>query len=259
VSTIILVLIFSSLVTGVTPPSHRSSSPNGLAVAPTIPRKADAKLLGGFASQSVNIYGGYSAEPAPMGVTDFGVGPNGPYEYSTNSSVGSAKILSLSTKNSTGSPWMSFQLNVNLQFHDGNKVYVYWVQDVAFLNTATNGVLFEDNVWNSSAVGGTMSSAGISGNGQVLQFGNEAFYGVAAGLSLPGNYVALAYPTAMTLRVNSSVSAARQPMVTFEYNDGYGWQVFDAVVFASVHQLTTMSGFVVDGVRLQPRRSLLRL
>ena len=222
------------------------------AAVPSIPRNVDAKLLNGFASQAINVFAGYSAEPAPMGLADYGLGPSGGYEYSTNSSLGSATILSLSTRNSTGSPWMTFQLNVNLQFFNAGKVFVYWVQDVANLDTANNEVYFENNVWNSSAPSGSMKAGAVSGSGAVLPSGKQNFYGAVASQSLPGNAVDLAYPVTLSLRVNSSVSGSRQPTVTFEYNDGYGWEKYDSVAFVSVHDLTSMSGFVVDGNNYNP-------
>ncbi|MDA4123612.1 MAG: thermopsin family protease [Thaumarchaeota archaeon] len=232
--------------------SNRHVNAKGPISGPLIPRKVDAKFLNGFASQSINVFAGYSQEPAPMGLADYGLGPSGAYEYSTNSSLGSASILSLSTKNSTGSPWMTFQLNVNLQFSNDGKVYVYWVQDVATLDTANNEVYFENNVWNSSVPSGSMEAGAISGDGHVVGSGNQTFYGAVANPSLPGNFVYLAYPASLNLRVNSSVSASRQPTVTFEYNDGYGWQEYDSVAFDSVHDLTAMSGFVVDGFGYNP-------
>jgi len=233
-------------------PSNRHADAKVPAVAPSIPRKVDAKLLNGLASQTINVFAAYSAEPAPMGLADYGIGPSGAYEYSTNSSLGSATILSLSTRNSTGSPWMTFQLNVNLQFDNGGKVYVYWVQDVANLDTATNEVYFENNIWNSSAPTGSMEAGAVSGDGKVLPTGKQYFYAAVANPSLTGNFVDLAYPASLSLRVNSSVSASGQPTVTFEYNDGYGWEEYDSVAFVSVHDLTAMSGFVVDGYNYNP-------
>src|ERR1700738_126472 len=59
-------------------------------------------------------YSYYKSEPAPMGIADYGFGPNGTRNYYTSSSfLGIADLSSLSAKNSTGDTTMSIQLNVN--------------------------------------------------------------------------------------------------------------------------------------------------
>ncbi|MCL5667520.1 MAG: thermopsin, partial [Candidatus Thermoplasmatota archaeon] len=84
----------------------------------------------------------YAKEPAPMGIADYGIGPGGaPYEYNSNSFEGLINISELQTYNAslTSSYYgyrygMSFQLNTVLSFILSGKTYVYWTQDVAFLN-----------------------------------------------------------------------------------------------------------------------------
>ena len=101
----------------------------------------------------VNPYSLYRSEPAPMGIADYGIGPNNsPYAYNTTSFLGVIKIGSLSVvNNNTSSRSLSFQLNVNLEFNNSGIPYVYWVQDVFFLNTSTNAISFIDNIWNMSS------------------------------------------------------------------------------------------------------------
>jgi len=200
----------------------------------------------------IDVNSGYSQEPAPMGVADYGIGPSGPYSYATNSSLGSVDVVSLSTQNSSGDPVMSMQLNVNLKFFAGGKQFVYWVQDVAEVDTSSNAIAFVDNIWNTSTSSAAMSDAGVQGSGTVAQFGSSYYYYEVAGTSLPGNNANLVYPATVEFRVNSSVDASRQPVVTFEYNDGYGWQEYDSATFTAVHQLTSLSGFVVDGFGYSP-------
>jgi Thermopsin len=207
---------------------------------------------GGPTSPPVNVYAAYSSEPAPIGVADYGVGPHGAYDYSTNSTIGSVSMTSLSATNATSSPWVSFQLNENLQFYNAGKPYVYWVQDVAILDTATNYVYFVNNIWNSSSVTATISKADISGGGQVYGNGTHAYYAVAASAFLRGNLIRLPYPAVIEFRLNSSFTSTGQPEVTFEYNDGYGWEHFDTAVFSSVHSLSALRGFVVDGFAYKP-------
>jgi hypothetical protein len=200
----------------------------------------------------VNVFGGYTKEPAPMGMADYGVGPSGAYQYSTNSSLGVVYIGSLTTQNSSGSKRMSIQLNVNLQFSNNNKQFVYWIQDIAHIDTGVSSIVFLDNVWNSSVPAGSMSAASISGNGVVAKSGSQFYYYNVASSPLPGNSIQLAYPTTFDLRVNATMSAAKQPQVKFAYNDGYGWITYDTVTFTSVNRLTALGGFVVNGFNYNP-------
>ena len=217
-----------------------------------IPRIVKTGNLEGPVNPFINIGVAYSKEPAPIGIADYGLGPSGAYQYSTNSSLGSVDIASLSARNATGYPWMSIQLNVNLKFSEGSRAFVYWVQDVADMDTSANTIFFVDNIWNSSASVAAMSDAGVQGNGTVAQVGSSYFYYDVAPVSLPGNGIDLAYPAVVEFRVNASVDVSNQPVVTFEYNDGYGWREYDSVAFTAVHQLTSMGGFLVDGFNYSP-------
>ena len=187
-----------------------------------------------------------------MGIADYGIGPSGAYEYSSNSSLGGVTIASLSTRNATGGTQVSIQLNVNLHFTANNNQYVYWVQDVAVVDTRTNLVYFLNNVWNSSRIFGATMSGGVSGNGVVRQSGSTSYYVAPAKFSAAGNEVNLKYPSQVYFRMNSSLSASRQPRVSFEYNDGYGWVNYDTVTFTSVTKLTALPGFVVNGFAYNP-------
>ena len=60
-------------------------------------------------ANEVNVYALRSSEPSPMGLADYGIGPNGAYSYSTSAFLGIARVFSLSTQNSTGGTLMSFQ------------------------------------------------------------------------------------------------------------------------------------------------------
>ncbi|MCW6168960.1 MAG: thermopsin [Thermoplasmatales archaeon] len=209
----------------------------------------------------VNPFSLYSGEPAPMGIADYGIGANdGPYEYNTTSFLGIVGINSLSTYNSslnynnyTGGPYgMTFQLNVNLQFFNGGSQYVYWVQDVADLNTSSNNINFIDNVWNLSASNANMHNSTVSGNGTVSNSSGTYFYYDCAGLSMGGNDVALHYPTRVEFKMDSLITTSNQPEVAFMYNDGYGWITYDNVVFKFVGDLTADHGFVVNGNNYEP-------
>ena len=189
-----------------------------------------------------------TGEPAPMGIADYGMGPSGPYQYSTNESEGRVDILSLYTQNATGGSYMSFQLNENLVFTTNGITRVYWIQDVAQIDTATGYVWFLDNVWNSSSWTATMSASGISGNGHVatIPSGRDYYFDLANqyGILLP-------LPVSFTFLVSSQANSFGQPTVTFEYDAGSGLQSYDTVTF-EVHGSTSLSGFEVNGFNYTP-------
>jgi hypothetical protein len=191
-----------------------------------------------------------------MGMADFGICPSGPYEYATNDSVGIVTIASLSTNKSLNDTEMSFQLNVNLAFNTSYGQYVYWIQDVAFIDTASNWVDFVDNVWNSSAPVANMTASGVSGNGQIAYLPTrESFYYydcINASQSLPGNNITLTYPATITFNVTSSVNSSEEPTVSFAYDDGYGLITYDTVTFTNVTGLTSLTGFEVNGFNYNP-------
>lgn len=206
-------------------------------------------------SHEVNVQAGYSSEPAPMGIADYGVSSSGAYEYASNSSLGVIVINSLSTSCPSCSGYtssMSFQLNVNLQFIAGGHTYVYWIQDVAQVDTSLRYIDFIDNVWNLSSSPSNMTSNGISGSGAVALSGTTGFYYALASSSDPGNDVYLTYPSTVEFEVNSSLNTSGKPTVAFAYNDGLGWVTYDTVTFTAVTSLTSLSGFVVDGFQYDP-------
>ena len=201
------------------------------------------------ASDTVNPFFYYNAEPAPMGIADFGIGDSGAYRYASNSTLGVVSIRSLSVDNGTGNTQMSLQLNENLQFTSGGQLYDYWIQDVAYLDTSGNNILFLDNIWNFSSAGAEITS-GLSGSGQIQV--PPGFYYDVAQSSLPGNQADLTYPTTLYLELNSTVTALGQPQVAFAYNDGLGWVTYDTVTFTGVSHLASLPGFVVDGFNYNP-------
>lgn len=209
-------------------------------------------ILTGLGSQGVNVYAKESKEPAPMGIVDYGIGPDGPYEYATNGSVGVVTITSLSTRNSRRSTSMTFQLNVDLVFTSNDQQYVYWIQDVVYVDTSSQVIGYLDNVWNSSASSANMIASGISGNGQVAPSKSRSFYYYVAEETLQGNNIPLQYPATITLNVTSGVSSSGEPKVSFAYNDGYGLITYDTVTFPTAHGLTSLSGFEVNGFSYNP-------
>jgi hypothetical protein len=77
-------------------------------------------------------------------------------------------------------------------------------------------LFFLDNVWNFSAFRGSMTSSGISGNGQVTYFNGTGYYYDV------GNkfYIPISYPILIQLDVVAGVNSLNQPTVTFYYDYG---------------------------------------
>lgn len=210
--------------------------------------------------KGVDVYGTYSAEPAPMGIADYGMGPAGPYEYATSSVKGIALINSL-TVLMAGSPGIAiFQLNINLQFSVGGERYVYWVQDIAFVDTATDTLInVESQVWNESAPSASMGWAGITGGGGTAGGFYRYSHMVNTG---PGNHT-WSYPEFLALEVNATLNAGGVPQLVFSYanpanyihNEGfiYGYQMvpFDRVTFSTRGSAASV-GFEVNGFNLEP-------
>ncbi len=211
----------------------------------------------GGTGNNINPTSLYSSEPAPMGLTDYGIESSGifgtAYAYNTASFLGGIAIDSLSvSNNTTNSQYMTFQFNINLVFYDGETEYVYWVQDVAFLNTTTHDILFIDNVWNMSSASQTMYASTLTGNGTVANSSGLTYYYDYAAFSLPGNNITLNYPSDIQLMMNSTTTNQGVPEVALMYNDGYGWQTYDNVYFSFVTNLTYNLGFVVSGYQYEP-------
>lgn len=187
--------------------------------------------------QTVGV--GYTSNPAPMGIGDFGLGTS-PYAYNTSHFAGS---LTLSAANGTfpgayyfitppratggsyNSPYyFGIQLNTvtsNISV-PGNDHTSFWTQNVITLNG--NWITFEDNVWNFS--NGALNPGSIlSGNGTGIY---PVFYYDY------GPSVALRFPVTINLYNNVSV-VNHDDQVTFGYrvvdSAGTFHGVYDTVVF----------------------------
>ncbi|MCW6168591.1 MAG: thermopsin [Thermoplasmatales archaeon] len=238
---ILLVLILCFI--GVQPAANHTEAVNAGIVIPS----------------AVNTGTIYTHEPAPMGIADYGIGPRGePYEYNTTSFMGVASVDSLSTYNSSlnyssyyGGPYgMTFQLNAVLVAVSGGASYAYWSQNVAFINTSSNRVRFEDNVWNYTSEGAEMYNSTVSGSGKIENFSGGDYYYDFASKSLPGNNMELSYPSTVELRMNATVVSGH-PEIVFSYNSGQGWQVYDSAVIKFLNTSGTPE-FRVDGFTYSP-------
>ncbi|MCG3109110.1 Thermopsin [Metallosphaera sp. J1] len=205
----------------------------------------------GLVGNTQNLQPGfYTSEPAPMGIADYGVGPNGDYSYHTTQFLGQVYINSLQALNPVGSTSVTFQLNVVLNYKYNGVSYALWVQDVARFNTINNNIYFIDNIWNYSAPFGNVTS--LQGNGQ---YGNFTGNGYPSRVYYydrsydQGSFVTLSLPASFDLLVNVTTNNLGQPVIYFWYNDGYGWVNYDTVTVTNVRGASNVY-FEVNGSAL---------
>ncbi|WP_338602776.1 thermopsin [Sulfolobus tengchongensis] len=208
----------------------------------SVPR--ENKLLAGkIVPQGINT-NPYFSEPAPMGISDIGVSPNGPFIRESTQFLGVIDLYSLSAESSFNTPCAEFQLNLVLNYNYNGQTYALWTQDVAHFNTVTHQIFFLDNIWNFTAY--KASVTGVVGNGQISYSNSSgmSYYYYCA--STPGNGVSLTLPTTIYLLINVTENSAGQPVIMFWYNDGYGWINYDRVTVTNVYNASNVS-FLVDG------------
>ncbi len=247
-----------------------SSSPSvvsrgdGSGVPAAAPRNGLPPSSGGFRTSGGVHPAPYSVdtgtEPAPMGLADFGSEPGGgSYSYETDSFQGTISIASLSTYNASigggEESSMSFQLNAFLGFTSGGTDYVYWVQDVLSLNSASGAVEIYDNIWNATSQPlPEIAATAVHGNGSISGFSidglEEQYYGDASPCSKPGACVDLVYGSGgavatVVLQLNASLVAGK-PTVKFLYDDGYGLASFDTATFSFPVAPAEFQGFFVN-------------
>jgi hypothetical protein len=241
--------------------------------APSTAYLPDLSLLeSGATSPSQNVGSGYQVSPAPMGISDIGIGGGAlgtPYAYNTSHFLGSITINSANATypgafyfmgpESDGyynTPYeFGIQLNTvvsNISI-PGSNDSVWWTQNVVALNG--NTLTFEDNVWNFS------SSSGLLNPGSLYSYNGTAVY--------PEFYydygptIQLSFPVTIDLYNNASVVNERD-QVTFGYRvvDSHGTYdgVYDTVVFNNPWASPALGdlappfnpGFQVNGQTLTP-------
>ncbi|QGA53918.1 hypothetical protein GFS03_04670 [Sulfolobus sp. E5-1-F] len=188
----------------------------------------------------INPYAYYSSEPAPMGIADYGLSPNGPFIRNTTSWWGIVEINGLSAI-SNGSSWVSFQLNVVLNYQYNGNTYALWVQDVAVYNTESGETYILDNIWNFTSPKANVN--GLEGNGGIYYDSNSGllYYAYEA-----PNPTTLTLPATIQLFVSVSTNTNGQPVIYFWYNDGNGWVNYDVVTVTNVFDASNVY-FLVDG------------
>jgi hypothetical protein len=141
--------------------------------------------------------------PAPMGLSDIGIGSSGAYSYNTSSFEASLHLSSFSAF-SPGYPgfaqaadWTSIQLNTvatPIAF-PGASNGTFWIQNVVHFNGTE--IQFEDNIWNFSARNAGMGPGTILG-GQGTVYQSQFYFAFGA---LTYN---VTYPFTLTLYNNLS-------------------------------------------------------
>lgn len=202
----------------------------------------------------------YPNVPAPMGISDFGVGANGSYEYGTQSFEGNLTLTSFSAftptndtaGNETAPDWVLVQLdavavNVTLPPAAADRTNgTFWIQNGLHFNGTT--VELEDNIWNFSVnASSAIPPTTLAGKGTVV---DGAVY-VALGPEFTVTAPSAAHPLQLQLWDNVS-SASGHTVVTFGYDVGGRSGTYDTVTFGGTASSTSASQFFVDGAKLNP-------
>lgn len=252
---LVVVLLFTAgLALGVGPLRGAPPSPP-IPGAPAVSAWAPLRAPAVHAHPGVVLpsYGAGYSEPAPMGITDFGVTPSGvPYTYATPKWLGTVTVRSLTVTDGGATPtYMTFQLNVVLVLHAASGNFTYWVQNVVSLDSKGDSIGFVNNIWNFSSPSAGLTSSELSGNGTV-NYDPSVGYWYAYSDTNPGdgNGVALTLPATISAEVTTGIFNGL-PHVSFRYNDGVGWYTYDNVTFEHGRDWTD-SGYVVDGFRYAP-------
>ena len=222
---------------------------------PIISPPRDPTIESNDPSEAIDPTAGYSSEPAPMGIADFGVGSGSKaYTYGTTEFLANLSWSSLDLS-LDGDAYFTDQLNVVLEFDQGGVSFAYWIQDVAILNSSTGLLEFENNIWNFSSPSHCLSNSAVSGNGTVYAYGGgcEGYYAVGASVQ-PGAFEFMPSPGRFSLLVRSYTSSSNTPEVAFEYDDGAAsYEVtYDNVVWPWARSVTDDNNFFVDGNSTAP-------
>ncbi|AAY81152.1 thermopsin [Sulfolobus acidocaldarius] len=206
-----------------------------------IPATPNVSLSWKYIPDYISVYSLHYSEPAPMGITDYGLSPNGSYILTTTQWMGVINLYGLSTNTTS----VSFQLNLNLHYYLNGYTYDLWVQDVAFFDTQDNNIQILDNIWNFSSPHAYITS--VQGNGNIYSYSklNTTYYAYEAS-GYPGSPATLTLPATVYLLVNVSTNSLGEPVIYFYYNDGYGWILYDTVTVTNA-QGSSQVYFLVDG------------
>ena len=234
------------------------------AVPPSAVYPPNAQLLTNPLPPGQNVNPGYVTQPAPFGVSDFGLSNSGAYAYNSSSFVGS---ITVNGANATfpgpdyfvvaGAPeYYSTPYTFGVQLNTvvtnisvpGSTDGVYWTQNVFSVNQ--NSLTFEDNVWNFSSSGAAMQYNTLyAGNGTLVP--DDFYYDY-------GPTIPLSYPYTVNVYLNTSIVDNRD-VVYFGYEVDTPNQIYqgiyDTVVFNNPNAATPPTqtpAFEVSGLYPNP-------
>ncbi len=198
-------------------------------------------------SAGLEASGTSEAVPAPMGVSDLGVGGSGEYEYGTTSFEGvltldsyGAFTPSNATNVSYPAPdWSVLQLDavaVNVTLPPGLTNGTFWIQNGLHLN-GTSAQL-QDNVWNFTSPNPSLPSTTLEGKEGSILYG-EVYSAIGPSFSIT-------YPTTIALYDNIS-TVGTHTVVQFGYQIGTLGGTYDTVTFNGTASDSSPSEFLVNG------------
>jgi hypothetical protein len=198
----------------------------------------------------------YTREPAPMGISDFGVTGTGAgasaYAYSSPSFQGQATVRSLSVSISgSSSKVTAFELNAVIVLQRDGTNYTYWIQNGLHVDAGSDEFTIGGAyVWNFSSPTATLGPGDVQG--AAGSTGGEPYYYIpGCGPSYAGQCSTLSLPATLAGRILSATSAGI-PYVAYEYDLGAGWVTYDNVSFPHMANASD-PGFRVDGFSPTPR------
>lgn len=200
-----------------------------------------------------------AAEPAPMGIADFGVTGKGAgatgYSYASAAFQGEAQVQSMSlTVSGSSSRVAAFELNAVVVLELGGVNYSYWIQNGLHLDASSHQFTIGGAyVWNFSSAGAHLVSGELQGAaGSALA--TDTYYDIpGCSGSFPGQCSTLSLPADLTGRILTG-EATGTPYIDYEYDVGSGWVTYDNVSFprmTGAHDI----GFLVDGFATTPYSS----
>ncbi len=235
------------------PAAAGSSSPT-----PNVPGPLGPATARPHPATLIDPRAGYSREPAPMGIADFGVTGTGAgaegYAYAAPSFEGTAFVRGMNVSISdhgTTLHVVAFELNVVLVLECNGTNYTYWIQNGLHVNaTSREYTIGGAYVWNFSSPSATFASGELRGNSSSTLDG-DVYYDIPSGCpEIPGQCSTLSWPGTLTGRVATGESGG-VPYVAYQYDLGSGWVTYDNVSFLHLTGATDV-GFVVDGFHATP-------
>jgi thermopsin len=234
-----------------------------------VPRPSVSPAQVAEAKQQGHIVPSYDGQPAPFGISYFGLGnaSNGsvqPSELNTTSVLATANLSNVLPENLVDSSpdGMTIQENAVLSNVTlfGTPGYSFWTQNVIVLFPTVDVLELETNVWNFS--GGPLSANVFYAHGPYgTQVGTEYYY---ASYPLALTPFPVVYPFNLGLWMNSSVvngrdamsftvqlTSSAHPSESFTASD-YDYVIFNSIPSAGGAGVSTPSPYTANGYAYNP-------